>query len=52
MVNVSADVLAVAVDLIGSQAEREGRAFDRGRLIGFTDDWRCGLAAGLERGAA
>jgi len=44
--------LAVAVDLIADQGERERQAYDRGRFHGFADGWTQGLTAGLERGAA
>jgi hypothetical protein len=51
-VTVEVSTLRAAADLIAGRGELDQRAYERGRLDGFADGWRCGLKAGAERGRA
>ena len=52
LAQVSAEALVAAAELIAEQGSRERHAYERGRIRGFGDGWKCGLAAGRERDAA
>jgi hypothetical protein len=46
---IVADIVLEAADLIAGRGELDQRAYERGRLDGFADGWRCGLKAAARR---